>query len=380
MLVGLSTWTSVDAATFEIDEEGQRVIGHNMIVYTRAEDTLLDIARRFDLGYQDMAEANPDVDMWLPGEGTKVVLPTQYILPEVKQDGIVINIAELRLYYFLPKDKSGKRQVVTHPIGIGREGWATPLGRAKITQKVKDPSWTPPESIRQEHLEKGDPLPKVVPPGPENPLGAYAMRLSMPGYLMHGTDKPYGVGLRVSHGCIRLYPEDIEHMFYATPSSTAVNIIYQPQKAALEAGQLWLESHQTHSDIDHRRSNNMTPMVEAILKTQNFLPTDEEWPSVEQAVREHTGRVLPISQTEQDWVNDVWFLHAGLNLKVVERVRAAVTSLELDDLFLPTQHGAIEETLIGPFNAREDAELMAKEIEAVAGESLWLVQVDAEAL
>jgi len=356
------------------------VIGHNMVVYSRAEDTLLDIGRQFDLGYRDITDANPNVDAWLPGEGTRVVLPTRFILPDAPRDGIVINIAEMRLYYYPKAGKDGKQQVVTHPIGIGREGWATPLGKTRITQKVKNPTWTPPESIRQEHLENGDPLPRVVPAGPDNPLGAYKMNLSMPGYLLHGTNKPYGVGLRVSHGCIRLFPEDIEHLFNITPSNTAVEILYQPHKAGLRNGQLYIEAHRQHKDVDAREGNNMTPMVKAILAAQDSLISDEYWPYAEDVVREQQGLVKLVGQSELDIVEGLWFLHAGVNKQAVAKMRQAIMTLQLDDLFWPVRLGPREETLVGPFNSREEAEIMAKEVSATAGTSVWTVQVSSDAL
>jgi L,D-transpeptidase ErfK/SrfK len=192
---------------------------------------------------------------------------------------------------------------------------------------------------------------------------------------MHGTDKPYGVGLRVSHGCIRLYPEDIEAMFYMTPNRTPVEIQYQPQKAALLDGALLLESNSPHQDIDHRRANNMTPMVEAILAAQDFLPSTDEWPIVESVVREQQGVVNALGQTHK-WVEDLWFLHAGLNAKQAARVEAALIEFDLTDMYLPISSAAIEEHLIGPFNSLEEAQLMAKEIERFSGESIWVVQID----
>ena len=173
------------------------------------EDTLPDIARRFNLGYEEIARANPGVDPWVPGEGREIVLPTQFVLPAAPREGLVINLAQLRVFYF-PKVKEGEPQtVITHPIGIGKVGWQTPEGTTKVTGKRKNPTWFPPASVRKEHKEAGDPLPSKVPPGPDNPLGAHMMTLGWPSYLIHGTNKPYGVGLRSSHGCIRFYPEDI---------------------------------------------------------------------------------------------------------------------------------------------------------------------------
>lgn len=378
--VGLSLSAPLAATTFEITEPDSNVVGHNMVVYSRAEDTLLDIGRQFDLGYRDITDANPGVDAWLPGAGTRVVLPTRFILPDAPLEGIVINIAEMRLFYYPKPEKGMKQQVITHPIGIGREGWATPLGKARITQKVKNPTWTPPESIRQEHLENGDPLPRVVPAGPDNPLGAYKMSLSMPGYLLHGTNKPYGVGLRVSHGCIRLFPEDIEHLFNITPSNTGVEILYQPYKAGVRNERLYLEAHRQHKDVDDREGNNMTPMVKAILNAQDSLISDEYWPYAEDVVREQMGIVKPIGQDQLDIVEGLWFLHAGVNKKAVEKMRQAILTLQLDDLFWPVRSGPKEETLIGPFNSREEADIMGSELSAAAGITVWTVQVSSDAL
>lgn len=378
--VGFSLSAPLAATTFEITEPDSNVVGHNMVVYSRAEDTLLDIGRQFDLGYRDITDANPGVDAWLPGAGTRVVLPTRFILPDAPLEGIVINIAEMRLFYYPKPEKGMKQQVITHPIGIGREGWATPLGKARITQKVKNPIWTPPESIRQEHLENGDPLPRVVPAGPDNPLGAYKMSLSMPGYLLHGTNKPYGVGLRVSHGCIRLFPEDIEHLFNITPSNTGVEILYQPYKAGVRNERLYLEAHRQHKDVDDREGNNMTPMVKAILNAQDSLISDEYWPYAEDVVREQLGIVKPIGQDQLDIVEGLWFLHAGVNKKAVEKMRQAILTLQLDDLFWPVRSGPKEETLIGPFNSREEADIMGSEVSAAAGITVWTVQVSSDAL
>ena len=182
------------------------------------EDTLSDIARRFNLGYDEVVNANPGVDpVAARAPARRIVLPTQFVLPDAPHEGIVVNLAALRLYYFPKAAKSEPRQVITYPIGIGMVGWATPTGTTKIVSKRKDPFWTPPASVRKEHAAEGDILPARVPPGPDNPLGAFAMNLGWPSYLMHGTNKPAGVGMRASHGCIRLYPEDIATLFQAAP-------------------------------------------------------------------------------------------------------------------------------------------------------------------
>jgi len=234
---------SASAATFLLPDNGDAVLGDVQLVTARHEDTLLDIARRHDVGYEEMILANPGVDPWLPGEGTLVVVPTSFVLPDAPREGIVLNVAEMRLYYF-PKPRAGEpARVITHPVSIGRLDWKTPLGRTRITNKVVDPAWYPPESIREEHAALGDPLPKVVPPGPDNPLGRHALRLAIPGYLIHGTNKPYGIGMRVTHGCVRMYPEDIETLFDQVPVGTVVHIVNQPFKAGWRSGTLFVETH-----------------------------------------------------------------------------------------------------------------------------------------
>ncbi len=227
--------------TFTLDESGGNVVGELQITQAQAEDTLPDIARRFNLGYEEIVRANPGVDPWLPGDGREVVLPTQFVLPDAPHKGLVINLAELRVYYFPPPKKGEPQTVITHPIGIGKVGWSTPEGVTKITGKRKDPIWTPPVSVRKEHKENGDPLPKQVPAGPDNPLGAFMMTLGWPSYLVHGTNKPYGVGMRSSHGCIRLYPEDIALLFNDIPIGTEVRVVNQPLVYAWHGDTLYVQ-------------------------------------------------------------------------------------------------------------------------------------------
>ena len=233
------------AETYDLPPDGSDVVGAVTIAIARKEDTLLDIARRHGLGYEDIVRANPDVDTWLPGAGTEVVLPTRYVLPPGPRRGVVLNLAEYRMYYY-PEPQPGEAAVVmTYPISIGRMDWETPLGRTSIVSKVRNPSWYPPESIRAEHAAAGDPLPKIVPPGPDNPLGEYAMRLGLPGYLIHGTNRPAGVGMRVTHGCIRMFPEDIDYLFGRVDVTTPVRIINEPVKVGWNGDELVVEVHRT---------------------------------------------------------------------------------------------------------------------------------------
>lgn len=245
VLVAAMLSFSAQAEVYELPPPGNDIIGAVTRVSAHSEETLLDIARRHGLGYEDVVRANPAVDAWLPGEGTEILLPTRFVLPQVPRRGIVLNLAEYRMYYF-PEARPGSRALVmTWPISIGRMDWATPLGMTRITAKAKNPSWYPPESVRAEHLADGDPLPRVVPPGPKNPLGDYAMRLDIPGYLIHGTNRPAGVGMRVTHGCIRMFPEDIEFLFDQVGINTPVRIINEPVKIGWDGDELVLEVHRT---------------------------------------------------------------------------------------------------------------------------------------
>lgn len=231
------------AAIYDLPQEGQDVVGVMSSVTATYEDTLVDIARRHGLGYQDIVRANPDVNIWLPGEGTEIVLPTRFVLPPGPREGLVLNLAEFRMYYF-PQPKAGEiAKVHTYPMSIGRMDWETPLGYTKIVAMAKNPTWYPPQSVRDEHAAAGDPLPRIVPPGPMNPLGSRALRLGIPGYLIHGTNRPAGVGMRVSHGCIRMFPEDVEFLFEHIRVNTSVRIIDVPVKIGWDGEALIVEVH-----------------------------------------------------------------------------------------------------------------------------------------
>ncbi len=233
----------VSAATYELPADGSDVVGAVSTTTARFDDTLIEIARRHDIGYQDIVRANPDVSVWVPGEGTEVIIPTLYVLPAGPRRGVVLNIAEYRLYYF-PETKGDEPAVVmTYPISIGRMDWETPLGYTKVISKVTNPSWYPPQSVRDEHAAEGRPLGRIVPAGPDNPLGKHAMRLGLPGYLIHGTNRPAGVGMRVTHGCLRMFPEDIRYLFDHVAVDTPVRIINEPVKIGWLGDALVLEAH-----------------------------------------------------------------------------------------------------------------------------------------
>jgi L,D-transpeptidase ErfK/SrfK len=233
---------------FVLESPQQSVVGAPQIVYTTEENTLSDLAREYGLGYDEIVAANPDVDPWLPGDHTPVLLPTQYVIPDVPREGIVLNIASKRLFYFPQAAEGETQKVMTYPIGIGRVGWETPLGATEVVSKATDPHWYVPASVRREHAELGNPLPSVVPPGPDNPLGAFVLKLEMPGYLIHGTNQPYGVGMRVSHGCVRLYPENIELLFSLVEVGEPVQIINEPFLLGHLNGELYFEAHDPLED------------------------------------------------------------------------------------------------------------------------------------
>jgi L,D-transpeptidase ErfK/SrfK len=262
------------AEIYDLPPDGTDVIGGASTIVARHDDTLLDIARRHGLGYEDIVRANPDVDVWLPGEGTEVLLPTRFILPAGPRRGVVLNLAEYRMYYF-PEPKAGERAVVmTYPMSIGRMDWATPLGRTRVVAKVRNPAWYPPESVRAEHAAEGDILPRVVPPGPKNPLGARAMRLDIPGYLIHGTNRPDGVGMRVTHGCIRMFPEDIEFLFEHVPVNTPVRIINEPIKIGWDGDRLMMEAHRQLESTPIVDDEAMSP-IEAVAEVPETVAASE---------------------------------------------------------------------------------------------------------
>ena len=297
------SWTTAQPPTpsdrFLLPPDGTDVVGIVQITTAHQEDTLSDLARRYDLGYEEIVAANPGMDPWLPGEGARVVLPTQFVLPDAPREGLVLNLASMRLFYYPRPVADEPARVITHPVGIGREGWRTPQGTTRITEKIVQPTWTVPASVRREHAKMGDPLPPVVPPGPDNPLGEYAMRLSLPSYLIHGTNQPYGVGIRVSHGCVRLYPEDIASLFPEVPEGTRVTIVNQPYVAGWHNGQLYLEAHQPLAEDAKRWGNSLKPMEQAVAKRAPE-PEAINWEKARQVAQEARGIPIPVSPASPD--------------------------------------------------------------------------------
>jgi L,D-transpeptidase ErfK/SrfK len=280
----------------------QDVVGRLQVTVATHEDTFADIARRFNVGYTELVRANPGVDPWLPGEGTQIVLPTEFILPDAPREGLVLNLAQMRLYYYPKPKKEGPVEVITHPIGIGKVGWATPEGATKVTSHVKDPTWTPPVSVRKEHAKDGDILPPTVPPGPDNPLGRHMMRLGWPSYLIHGTNKPPAVGMRASAGCVRLYPEDIALLFDAVPDGTKVTVVNQPVLLGWRGDRLLVQTYEPLED-DTRDWSDVTKTLRQKMKKPKTplwkkvaLHDDAiEWEAVRTAAAEPRGIAQAVS-------------------------------------------------------------------------------------
>jgi L,D-transpeptidase ErfK/SrfK len=236
---------NAQATLYMLPNRDASVVGEDLTVETVYEDTLYDLASKFSLGSEELIRVNPRVDPWLPGAGKTLVVPGRHILPPGPRVGIVVNLPEHRLYYYPKPKRGGPIEVITYPVSIGKMDWRTPLGLTHVIAKQKDPTWYPPESVRKEHEAAGDPVPSRVPPGPDNPLGAYAMRLAAGKgtYLIHGTNNPIAVGLAVTHGCIRMYPDDVAELFPLIPVGTPVRLINEPIKVAWVDGELLLEAH-----------------------------------------------------------------------------------------------------------------------------------------
>lgn len=268
------------AETYQLDHPGDSVIGAPFYFSARHDDTLLDIARQNNQGFDDMRQANPSVDMWMPGDGTEVMVPTLYVLPDAPRQGIIINRPEKRLYFYPP---DAPDEVRTYAISVGREGMDTPLGAFSIIEKRKDPTWRPGPQVRAAHAAYGDILPEVVPAGPENPLGRFAMRLSNPEYLIHGTNKPWGLGMEVSAGCIRMYPEGIEELFGLTLLKTQVTIVDQPYKFGWRGAELYLE-------VQIQQPETRASAREVVPESIASAPGIElNWAAVQRAIDENAG-------------------------------------------------------------------------------------------
>lgn len=283
------------ALKFQLPPKGDDLFGEVQFGQVFEGDDFAKIARRYDVGFFELVEANPEVNPDQPVPGTVVIVPREYLLPHVPRKGIIINLATMRLYYF-PKNKN---YFYTYPIGIGRRNWMSPLGALHIIQKIKNPVWVVPDSIMKYRREHGDPVPKVVQFGPMNPLGYYALRLSKPTYLIHGTNEPSSVGRRSSAGCIHLYPEDVKQLFGMVSKGEPVLVINQPYVAGTMNHKLYIEAHLPLVEEREALSNTSVVVVALI---NSLLESDQgsqiDWQKADEIVREHMGIPTQVGEVQ----------------------------------------------------------------------------------
>ncbi|MGE0723324.1 MAG: L,D-transpeptidase family protein [Alphaproteobacteria bacterium] len=271
------------------------LVGELRLYSARYEDTLMDIARAFNLGYAELVAANPGVDPWLPGTGRQILLPTAHVLPDAPRQGIVVNLSDQRIYWFGPSGGS----VQTFAIGIGQEGLGTPIGATTIVRKKERPTWIPTAEKRRE-----DPsLPAVVPPGKDNPMGEYALYLGWPLYAIHGTNQPDAIGRRLTRGCIRLYPEGIERLYPAVPVGTRVTVVDQEVKIGWADGELYVDLHPTRRDVDqieeegHFEPKPIAGLRDRVLQAAGSEADRIDWPTLDAAARVRNGVPVRITRT-----------------------------------------------------------------------------------
>lgn len=285
------------ATEYPLPADNSRLIGENTLTTVPDDKRPLEsIAARYKIGLLGMLEANPGVDPWLPKAGTQLTVPLQMLLPDAPREGIVVNLAELRLYYY-PK---GEQRVVVYPIGIGQLGAATPSMVTSISQKIPNPTWTPTVNIRKRYAKEGITLPGVVPAGPDNPMGLFALRLARGTgqYLIHGTNADFGIGMRVSSGCIRLRPDDIEALFNSVPKGTRVQIVNQPVKYAVEPdGKRYIEVHQPLSRTEKDDPQTMPIPLTAQLKSFMKSPKSDT-ALIKAAIERRSGMPVLVSSGE----------------------------------------------------------------------------------
>lgn len=279
--------------------KGDDVIGGLRFLRLEKGDTLPDIARHFSLGLTGVTAANPGVDIWAPGAGERILLPQSFILPDAPRKGIVINLAAMRLFKF--EGDSESLAVLTYPVGVGTEERPSPMGQMRVERKVSRPTWHVPASIARDHLKKGDVLPAKVLPGPKNPLGEYALYLSAPTYLIHGTNKPASIGLRATNGCIRLYPEDVKSLYKSTSVKTPVNIVDQPYLLGQSNGVVYLEVHGPTEDLDTAELDKIYKRLKTIEKESG---RSLDWSKIKNVLAEARGIPVPIFEIRQGSGNE----------------------------------------------------------------------------
>jgi L,D-transpeptidase ErfK/SrfK len=288
--------SDIDKHEFDLSGD-QALIGELAAVETRENDTLPDIARNYGLGYNDITAANAGVPAWTPRANSRVLLPLQFILPDAPHKGIVLNVANMRLFYYPRKQRD---KVFTYPVGIGRDGWNTPMGMTSIAVKTPNPDWHVPPSIHREHAEKGHFLPSVVRSGPDNPLGYYAMRLAIGSYLIHGTNKPFGIGMQISHGCVQMYPEDIEVLFKKTSVGTPVRIIHDPYLTAWHEDTLYLEANEPLEKWSFSKPLLKKQVSRELRKIAKQHNATVDWDKVDRVIQRADGIPTPVLVNSPD--------------------------------------------------------------------------------
>ena len=367
---------SIETNYFLVDEKDD-IVGRLATIRLKRGDTLPDIARHFSLGINTVSAANPGVDIWVPEAGERIVLPLSFILPEANRKGIVINLAAMRLFHF--KRDGNLQAVATYPVGVGTAERPTPKGRMYITRKKLRPTWYVPASIAADHRKKGDPLPAAVPPGPLNPLGEHALYLSIPEYLVHGTNKPASIGLRATNGCIRLYPEDIKQLFDTTPVKTPVRVVYQPYLAGWRDGMVYLEAH---TPFEESGTVELKKVYAKLKKIEKKTGITLDWNKIKKVVAEARGIPVavaaigvggktavpntirlrhPVKLYGQPQVpelrTDAWYVLAANMREKVEALRLA-TILNHQGPQIPAQvlsEGGRHRVLAGPFDNNREA-------------------------
>ena len=293
------------AENFNYDPE-HIIVGSLHSVTAQADDTFVALAQQYSLGYDEMRVANPALDAWVPEEGSTIILPGRFILPQPDYQGIYINLAEMRLYYYV-----GENSVYTYPISIGRGDWLTPRANAKVIDKLVNPTWYPPESVRKEHAMQGDILPPSVPPGDDNPLGKYALQLDLPSYFIHGTNRPEGIGMRVTHGCIRMRPANIEVLFDKTPRQTPVTIKYEPFKVAIDKGIAYLEAHD--GDDPQILADHLGKAIIAMSKLSEGKSISIDWEKFIRVAKQSLG--IPTAVNLGDYPLDLVLVERAVKYK-----------------------------------------------------------------
>jgi L,D-transpeptidase ErfK/SrfK len=304
-LIALLTLTIADraqATAYTLSSRDATVVGGDQTVETVYEDTLYDLAKKYSLGSEELIRVNPGVDPWLPGAGQKLIVPGRHILPPGPREGIVVNLPEHRLYYYPKPKRGGPIEVITYPVSIGKMDWRTPLGITRVIGKQKNPTWYPTESVRKEHAEAGDPLPASVPSGPNNPLGLFAMRLAVGNgtYLIHGTNNPIAVGLAVTHGCIRMYPDDVAALFPLVPVGTPVRLINQPVKVAWVDGELLLEAHPPVDAMGQSFEPNIDQFAEMLRTAVGDTTVAIDWDYAREVLQKADGVIATVALAADD--------------------------------------------------------------------------------